>query len=126
MTKLIAPGVNCFQCFLAAMLDIPLSSVANCSTENHDYQEHTQKVLERFDSYIVEIIPSFSSGLPDGQLVGAQVPGLAKGQPHIVIGRVVRQGNKETFYVHHDPNGQYPAGGAIEPESIVLLCKLIR
>jgi hypothetical protein len=122
MTKIIAHNTNCFSAFLASLLDDSLENFKHCSTENDDWKEQTEAELARRNLYMAEVHPGLVSQLPHGALVGAHINGVTR--KHIVVAKVLRYGPKHGFEVAHDPSQLRKLGTSIQPQRIVLLCKL--
>ena len=104
------------------MTDLPLSLTTQVSTEHDDWKEKTDTLLETQNLYVAEIHPGLVSQLPHGALVGAHVNGIER--KHIVVAKVKRDGPRHCFEVAHDPSQKRTPGTPIQPERIVLICRL--
>jgi hypothetical protein len=128
VTKHTSKG-NCWQAFLACILDVPIEKLAECSTEIASWKFNTDRTLqEEYGSFYIEFPPEQATILPESALVGASVPG-PHNRPHVVIAKVQRCIENqpfERFQVEHDPIGFIEPGTVIDPETIVVICKLMK
>jgi hypothetical protein len=109
------------------MLDIPAEELSECSTENPNWKEESDKFLETKGLFFVQVMPNDITIPPDKTLVGVSVDGVR--DAHIVVARVFvkRDGSRYGLEVVFDPAGKRAVGTLItEYLRLTLFCKLIK